>query len=343
MIAALTLLLAQAVTATPSAAPSPVPAVAISPEFMLYDLRTAGVASPFAEISNALLNVTVNAGDLHANATAGDYAFPTVGFTLANDNASGANADLYGSLPVASLSYTFDSHLSVAAGKFAALLGQESPFTYENLNIQRGIGWAMEPTISRGVQITYTNGPWTARVQENDAYYSGGNRAFEWLVGWSPSSATSVQFAAIVPGANVPGNRTSTIGNKAEYDLMYARAIGKAELLPYVLWVHSPASPVLGYTTCEHAYAAVLLGAWNFSPQTSLAFRYEHAKNGSSANDANPNADLVGFGPGSLANSQTLTPAFRFGNGGMMRFEYSHVSAAGLNQNRYGFEFGVMH
>ena len=341
MLAALALLLAQVSTQTP--APSASPVVAVSPEFTLYDFRTGRVAAPFPEVSNALLNVTVNAGNVHGYATVGDYAFPTVGFPFANDDASGANVDLYSPLPVASLSYTFDSHLSVAAGKFAAMLGQESPFTYQNLNIQRGIGWAMEPTIGRGVQVSYTNGPWTATLQDDDAYYSGSNRAFEGFIGWSPSSTTSLQFAAIVPGANVPGNRTSTIGNKAEYDVMYTRAVGRLQLLPYVLWVHSPASSALGYSNSENAYAAVLLGAWNFSPGASLAFRYEHAQNGSSANDASPNADLVGFGPGSFANSQTLTPSFRFGNAGMLRLEYSHVTATGLNQTRYGVEFGVMH
>jgi len=341
MLAALALLLAQ--MSTPSPAPSASPAVAVSPEFTLYDLRTNGAATSFAEVSNTLLNVTVNAGNVRGNATVGDYGFPTVGFPFANDNASGANIDLYSALPVASLSYTFDSHLSVAAGKFAALLGQESPFTYQNLNIQRGIGWAMEPTISRGVQVSYSNGPWTATLQENDAYYSGDNRAFEGLIGWSPSSTTSVQFAAIVPDANVPGNRTTTIGNKAEYDLMYARTTGKLQILPYFLWVRSPASSVLGYTTWENAYAAVLLGAWNVSPGASIAFRFEHAQNCNSATDTSPNADLVGFGAGSFADSQTVTPALRFGNGGVLRLEYSHVSATGLFQNRYGFEFGVMH
>lgn len=341
MIAALVFLLAQVSTPTPAASATPL--VTVAPEFTLYDLRTSGMAAPFAEVSNALLNVTVTAGSLRAGASVGDYAFPTVGFAAVNDNTPGANVDLYSPLPVWSVSDALNSHLSVAAGKFAAMLGQESPFTYQNLNIQRGIGWAMEPTISRGVQVSYRNGPWAATLQENDAYYSGSNRAFEALVTWSPSPNTSLQFAAIVPGPNAPGNRTSTIGNKAEYDLMYARTIGKLQLLPYFLWVNSPASGVLGYSRSENAAAAVLLGAWSFSPQWSAAFRYEDARNRSSTSDLSPNADLLGFGPGSSATSQTLTPSYHFAQGGALRLEYSHVSATGLEQSRYGFEFGVMH
>jgi hypothetical protein len=348
MLSALLLSLVAQASPTPAPSPtptaSPVPIVTVDPQFTIYDFGTSGTSHPQADLSNGLLNFTINAGNLKANATVGDYSFPTVGFPLVPDNQTGANVNLYTALPVAAVSYGFGSHFSVAAGKFAALLGQESPFTYQNLNIQRGIGWAMEPTISRGVQVAYANGPWSATLQENDAYYSGSNRAFEGLFGWAPSSNTSVQFAAIVPGANVPGNITTTVGNKAEYDLMYTRTIGKLQLLPYFLWVHSPASRILGYTNAENAWAGVLLGAWNFSPQVGVAFRYEGARNTSSTSDTSLNADLIGFGPGSSATSQTVTPTFRFGNGGVLRLEYSHVWATGLNnQSRYGLEFGVMH
>lgn len=321
----------------------PAPVISVAPEFTLYDFRTNGISYSNANVGNALLNLTVNARNLRANATAGTYGFPAIGFPLLPDDAAGANVMLYSPLPVAALTYGFNSHLSVAAGKFAALLGQESPFTYQNINVQRGIAWSMEPTISRGLQVSYSNGSWSATLQENDGYYSGGIRAFEGLIAWSPSTNTSLQLAAIVPGANVPPNPTTTVANKAEYDLMYTRTIGKLQLLPYFLWVTSPASSALGYTRAENASAAVVLGTWNFSPQWNLAFRFEGAWNASSPSDPSPNADLVGFGHGSSASSQTFTPAYRFGNGGVLRIEYSHVFATGLDQSRYGVEFGVMH
>lgn len=345
MFALLTLVLV--VQSIPSPAPTPratpVPMVSVAPEFTLYHFLTSGMPQPNADVANGLLNVTVNAGKLHANATAGDYGFPTIGFPLVPDNAAGANVQLYSALPVAGITYSFDSHVSVSAGKFAALLGQESPFTYQNVNVQRGIAWGMEPTISRGVQLSYNNGPWTATLQENDAYYSGSDRAVEGLIAWSPGANTTLQFAAIVPGANVPPNITTSVGNKAEYNLMYTRTIGKLQLLPYFLWVHSPASSVLGYSNSENAWAGVLIGMWAFNPTLSLAFRYEEARNGSSPSSASPNADLVGFGAGSRASSQTITPAYHFGNGGLLRLEYSRVSATGFNQSRYGLEFGVTH
>ncbi len=343
MLATLALvLLAQVFAATPSPTASP-SSVIVAPEFTLYHFWTTEVRQPQADLSNGLLTFTVNSRNIHVNGTVGTYAFPTVGFPLLPDNQPSANEQLYSPVPVAALTYNFNSHFGLAVGKFGALLGQESPFTYENLNVQRGLGWNMEPAISRGVQAAYSNGRWSATLQENDAYYSGSNRAVEALVGWAPSPNTSVQFAAFVPGTNVPPNPTVSVGNKAEYDLMYARTIGKMQLFPYFLWVHSPASRTLDYTHSEDAYAAVLIGMWTFSSVWSLAFRYESARNRSAPSDSSPNADLVGFGAGSGATSQTLTPAYHFNNGGVLRLEYSHVSATGLNQSRYGLEFGVMH
>lgn len=310
-----------------------------------------------ADLSNLLLNVSAVSKKWRASATIGEYAFPTLGAALNPNAQAGANVSLYSALPVAAVTYNFDSHLSVAVGKFAALLGQESPFTFENVNIQRGLGWAMEPTISRGVQAAYANGPWTLTLQENDAYYSGRSRAFEGLIGYAASAKTTLQFAAIVPGANAPPNPTVAVGNKAEYDLMLTQQIGKLQLLPYFLWVNSPASTALGYTRSEHASAGVLLATWAFSTPWSIALRYETVRNASSTSDTNANADLIGYGPGSSARTFTVTPALHFSGGNtVLRVEYSSVllssfvagagfgaNGLGASQSRVGFELGVMH
>lgn len=333
--------IAGAQSASPAPSPTPSPAVTVGADFTLTGFHENGKTFD-AQIGNALLNLAAGAGNLHLSATVGAYGFPTLGFPIAAVNEPGSNTQLYGPLPVAALQYTVNSHLSVSAGKFAALLGQESPFTYQNLNVQRGIGWAMEPTIGRGALIAYTNGSFSATLQVNDAYYSGTSRAVEGLLGWAPSSSTALQFAFIVPGKDVGPNPTTPVGNKAEYDLMYSRQTGKLQLLPYYLYVWSPASAKLGFTAGENATAAVLIANWSFSPQFSLPFRYEYARNGSSTSDASPNADLVGFGPGSNVRTFTLTPTYRFGNGGVLRLEYSNVAPRAIaTQNRIGFEFGV--
>ncbi len=246
---------------TPLELPTPMPPLIIGGAFTIFGFHTDGVNNTGAldtpsgsdragrgDISDLLLNISAGSARFRVTASAGVYNLLTVGEAINQSTQSGANTLLYSQLPVVAAQYNFDSHFSLAAGKFASLLGQESPMTYQNINVQRGLAWTMEPTISRGVRAIYARGPWTATLEANDAYYSGHNRAIEWLVGWSPSSDTSVQFAGIVPGSNIGPNPTVAIGNKAEYDLMLTRQFGKLQLLPYMLWVHSPASSSLGYT-----------------------------------------------------------------------------------------------
>lgn len=343
MLLLFALILAQVSTpvpaATPSATPSPAPAVTVTADFSLYALHTGNPSGSLGDIGSGLVTANATFGDWKISATAGDYGFPALGFALTPDTQPGTNEQLYTALPLASLTYTVNSHLSLAAGKFAALLGQESPFTFQNINIERGVGWSMEPAISRGVQLAYTNGPLTMTLQDNDGYYSGRNRAFEGLLSWAPTAQSTWQFAAIVSPRDTPPNPTTTIANKSEYDFMYTYKTGKLQFLPYFLYVYSPTSAVLGYTNSEYAAAAVAMGTWTFSPQLSVAARYENAWNGSSTADVSPNADLIGFGAGSKVQTFTVTPALHFGNSGVLRLEYSWITP--LAQSRIGAEFGV--
>jgi hypothetical protein len=244
---------------------------------------------------------------------------------------------------------------SIAAGKFAALLGQESPMTFQNISVQRGLAWSMEPVISRGAHVSYSQGAWSGTLEYNDAYYSGNNRALEGIVGYAPSSSTNVQFAWIVPNANAGPNPTVAIGNKAEYDLMYTRQIGKLQLLPYLLWVQSPSSASLGYPRGESAFAGVLMGTYTFNSDFSVSARVEDASDGSTTADTSANADLVGYGPGSGATTFTITPTYHR-DWAFVRLEYSHVGVRNAapsiafgptgtqpSQDRFGIEFGGAH
>lgn len=307
-----------------------------------------------SDIANLLVSVAAASGRLRASATIGSYTFATVGQAINPTLQPGANTNLYSALPLAQVTYAFNDHVSLAAGKFAALLGQESPFTYQDFNVQRGLGWSLEPTISRGVQAAYANGAFSGTLELNDAYYSGSGRALEVLVGYSHSANTAVQVAAIFPRHDLGPNPTTAIGNKTEYNLLYSRQIGKLQLAPYVLLVISPASAALGYARSERASAAVAIASYAFSAPLSLAVRYEEVRNESATDDTGSNADLVGYGPGSAARTLTVTPAWRTSYG-LVRFEYSRVwlaryaagsgfgeSGKAAAQDRFGFEIGLI-
>ncbi|MEO9169572.1 MAG: outer membrane beta-barrel protein [Candidatus Baltobacteraceae bacterium] len=351
----------------PTPTPTPVPAYSVDGAFSLYYVHTNNVNATGAldtpsgvdlanrtDNSEALLTLSKNAGVLRFSLTGGAYAFPVVGQAINPTTQPSSNSCLYGFVPLAAVQYVPSTHLTVSVGKQSTLLGQESAFTAQNLNVQRGLGFALEPTISRGGRAIYTNGKFTGDLEYNDGYYSGnGGRAIEGLVGWAPSAATNVQFAFIAPGGNTPGNVTASVANKREYDLMLTQQVGKLLLLPYLLFANTPASPKLGYTRSENALVAVLLANYAFGNAYSIAGRYEAFTQSSAAGDSSLNADLLGFGAGSNATSWTITPAYKV-NTFFARAEYSLVNVTGFkpglafgplgtgaNQSRVVVELGV--
>ncbi len=333
----------------PTANPTPTPAYSLHGAFSLYSAHTNNVNAVGAldtptgadrtsrtEIGNALATLTKNTGALQFSVTVGAYALPVIGQSLNTTTQDSANSTLFGYIPLANVSYVASPSLTVTAGKMAALLGQESPFTYQNLNIQRGLGFNAEPTISRGVRATYTQGKFTGNLEANDGYYTGSHRAVEGLLGWMPSANTNLQFAFIAPGAGTPGNVTTSIANKSEYDFMLTQQFGKLQVLPYLLLIHSPAAASLGFTSSESAAGAVMLANYAFNDRYSLAARYESFTNHSGTTDTSANADFLGYGPGSRATTWTFTPAYKM-NAFFVRAELSGVQATNFTP---GLTFG---
>jgi hypothetical protein len=337
----MTLLFAAALVIAQSATPSPKPSPPVTLTAVVggYTFATAQSLS-HSDLSNALVTIARTEGAFRYSVTAGAYAFPVVGGPLVSAFAPGANVNLFGYVPIAFAQWVPGSQFTLTAGKLATLLGQENGFTFQNINIQRGLAWNAEPTISRGIRATYTPGKLTANLEFNDGYYSGSHRAIEALVGWQSDPNTNVSFAFITPDRNTPPNLTAAVANKAEYDLMIAKQFGKLQILPYLLWINSPASAANNYASTETAFAQAFLANYAFGGNWSIAARFEALQDSSSAADAGANADLIGFGPGSNAVTYTLTPQYKAGSL-TTRAEYSLVNAGGVTQNRLGLEIGV--
>jgi len=350
----------------PPPTPSPAPALTVSGVLSGFTLSsdnanatgaldTASGAdlSSRTQLSNALLTIAHTNGKLRFSVTAGAYAFPVVGLAINPTFQKFTNTNLYGYVPVAYAQYVPDEHWTISAGKLPTLQGQENGFTFQNPNIQRGLVWNMELIVSRGIRVAYTGASFNAALEYNDGFYSGSHRAIEGQVGWSPTPSRSLQFIFFIPDANTPSNVTALIANKREYDLMYTQQIGKLQLLPYALWVQSPASTALGYAKSESAFGAVLMANWAFNSTFSLGGRFETVADSSAPTDFGFNSDLLGYGPGSSATTLTLTPAYKTPHM-FARGEWSHVAAYNIlpglgfgpagtrtNQTRFGLELGV--
>ncbi len=328
-------------------------------------LNTPTGADQFSRVdmSNLLVNASYTVGYWKGSATVGGYNFPTVGTSLNQtfNNYSGqngglacANVSCFTLLPLWQLGYTSpDSHITAYAGQLGTLLGTEGAFTYQNVNIERGLGWALEPVFSRGFHAGYSNGPWSIAAEYNTGFFSGSLNTIEYSLAWAPSSNTSVTFVGMNPGVNTKGNATSFVANQSEYNLYYTHTAGKWQFSPYILFVSSPASAPLGYTQTASDFAISLPGSYAFSSLFSVGFRVEDASNGAAATSLSPNAFLL-YGPGSGATTYTLTPTFKFGSNGILRMEWGHTTVRGgipgavfgpmgvaTQQDRFGIELGA--
>ena len=50
-------------------------------------------------------------------------------------------------------------------------MGAESTFTFQNMNIERGLLWNQENAVNRGVQVNHTLGKLTASLAWTDGYH----------------------------------------------------------------------------------------------------------------------------------------------------------------------------
>jgi hypothetical protein len=289
------------------------------------------------DVSNAFLIMNKNAGTLRYGFAAGAYNIPVVGFALNKTTQTGANTSLYGAVPALDVEYAPSLGFNLTVGKLATLAGQENTYTYENPNIQRGIVWNMETAVSRGARASFTSSRFTGAIEVNDGFYSGNRLGVEGEITNAPNSKATFAFVWVIPNSSAAGNATSAIANKRLYNALITYAAGKWTFSPYALWVVSPASKALGYTSQERAFGGVCNVDYAFSSQWSLPVRIEYGTSGSSPGDISPNANLLGFGPGSRAWTYTLTPTYRRG----IFFTRAEASLVDLSNAAVGLAFGA--
>src|SRR5258706_3991003 len=131
-----------------------------------------GSADTFADITNGQVFIQKTDGWLQFFVDAGAYSFPTVGYPYVDS--INTEPFTFGYVPVAFAKLVGEgalSNFSVEGGKLPTLIGDEYGFTYQNINIERGLVWNNEPIVSRGVQINYASGPLTISFSLNDGTY----------------------------------------------------------------------------------------------------------------------------------------------------------------------------
>ena len=199
---------------------------------------------------------------------------------------------------------------NVEAGKLPTLFGAEYTFSYENMNIERGLLWNQENAVNRGVQANYTYGPVAFALSWNDGFYS--NR-YDWISGSAAWTINSENSVSLVAGGNV--NHTSFTdfatplaqNNGQIYDLIYTWNHGPWTLNPYVQYTYVPRDTGVGIADNASTFGAAVLGKYTFNPNWSLAGRAEYI--GANGSAASPN---LLYGQKSNAWSATITPTYQY-------------------------------
>ena len=292
-----------------------------------------------ASLSNGQVFIQKTDGVFQYFVQVGAYTLPALGSPYFNTGKF--TGDFFGPLPQAFLKIAPNDNFSIQAGKLPTLIGAEYTFSFENMNIQRGLLWNQENAVNRGVQANYTDGPLTLALSWNDGFYSN---QYTWLWGSAAYALDKENTISVVGGGNTAHSTKATFktplfqNNESIFNLIYTYNAAPWTITPYFQFTHVPATPSIGAFTSASTYGGAILANYSFPeesplPGVSLPVRFEYiASTGSAAAGA---PSLI-YGPGSDAWSVTLTPTYQYKTF-FARAEFSFVEAMHTTP---GFVFG---
>ena len=294
------------------------------------------------DLSNAQLFIQNTTGPVQVFVQIGAYSLPDLGAPYARFGPTTTNT--YSVVPVAYVKLQPTPEISIQAGKLPTLIGAEYTFTFQNMNIERGLLWNQEPAISTGVQVNYSKGPVTASVAVNDGFYSGrGN----WLNGLFTYTLSAKDSVTVVGGAALSTyDRSSPTtpllqNNGGLFNLMYTHTEGPWVVTPYFQYTRASAITVSGTRFAgAETYAGAVLAKYNFNAKFSLAGRVEYIVSSSAScafvGEPCVQSNLM-YGPDSKAVSVTLTPTYQKG----VFFVRAEGSYVGVFHAASGAAFGL--
>ena len=234
------------------------------------------------------------------------------------------------------------SDFSIEVGKLPTLIGAEYNFTFENMNIERGLLWNQENLVIRGVQLNYTKGAFAFNLSLNDGFYSNDLSYLTGAVTWTINPAYTLEFSA---GGNTRKTDTSNsatplfLNNSQMYNLILTHTDGPWTIVPYLQYTEVPSLPQFG-TGSASTFGGALFASYAV-PATaklgdlslsglSLPVRFEYITS------SGKNLSLL-YGPGSNAFSMTFSPTYQF----QIYYVRAEVSYVQADSTTSGFGFGV--
>jgi hypothetical protein len=309
---------------------------------------TPGFDKPTAwDVSNAQIFLQKTSGWFQFYLQGGAYSLPDLGVPYIRSvealaaGAPSAVGDFYGPFPQGYLKLV-KGNFNVEVGALPTLIGAEYTFSFENMNIERGILWNQENAVNRGIQVSDTFKKLSLSFSWNDGFYSN---VYNWLWGTASYAFNSSNTLAFVGGGNAGQTRTTNnsfatptaLNNESIYNVIYTYSHESWMIEPYFQYTHVGANPAIGIGGSGSTTGGALLLNYNFKHGISLAARPEYITSSSSLPAANPAALSLIYGPASSAFAFTATPAYQKG-GFFLRGDVSVVHARNFTP---GFAFGL--
>ena len=282
-----------------------------------------------ADLSNGQLFLQKTDGLIQFYVQGGAYSVPDLGLPYVNAAlaTSGSNSpfgNLWGWFPQGFVKIAPTENFSIIGGKLPTLIGAEYTFSFENINIQRGLLWNQENAVNKGVQANYNIGPVALSLAFSDGFDSG---VWNWITGsaaYTLDTSNTFTFAAggNAGKTNINTLRTPLLQNNSQiYNLIYTYNSDPWIIQPYFQASHVPTNNSIGITSSASTFGAAVLANYNFGGGFNLGGRMEYI--GSTGGN-----NLL-YGPGSGAFSLTLTPTFQY-QYFFARGEVSWVKANGI-------------
>jgi len=260
------------------------------------------------DISNAQLFVQKTSGWWQFYLQGGAYNLPAIGVPFLSTSDTIKN--IYGPFPQGYLKLV-KGNFNVEVGALPTLIGAEYTFSFQNMNIERGLLWNQENAVNRGIQLNETYKKLTASLSWNDGFYS--NR-YTWLTGSLTYAFNSASSLAFVGGGNAGTYAKNTLAtplflnNSQIYNLIYTYSKGAWVVQPYFQYTDVPTNAKIGITQGAGTKGGALLLTYNLKRGFSLAARPEYIKSTGSVQSGAVN---LLYGPGSGAFGFTVTPTYR--------------------------------
>src|SRR5438067_6977158 len=186
----------------------------------------SGDSATHWDVSNAQVFVQKTTGWWQFYLQGGAYNLPAIGVPFLSTADTIKN--IYGPFPQGYLKLV-KGNFNVEIGALPTLIGAEYTFSFENMNIERGLLWNQENAVNRGIQLNETYKKLTASLSWNDGFYS--NR-YTWLSGsvaWAFNASNSLSFVGMGNAGAYAKNTfvtPLTLNNSQMYNLIYTYTKG---------------------------------------------------------------------------------------------------------------------